>query len=985
MQQKAIFLSLWLMLGFSLVYGQQRWNASVVPPVLQNHFESHADAPQGVWLHLSDQVDARALDMGFYEQAFGQAERVATLLPLLQEKAQNTQGDLLQYLQNLPGVYEVEALWITNTIFCYASLEAIQTLSFRPELAIILPDPEQETDAVVESHFAPATANGHEPPHDTIRAPFMWSKGFSGYGTNILIIDSGVDANHPSLAANYRGRFVPNSQAWFDTRDNTNFPFDCGQHGTHVAGIAVGLDPATNDTTGVAPGANWMGTPGIRGGSCSAGQFPLQSLQWALNPDNDISTVDDMPDVINNSYGTPFDDVTVAFCTGPYRQVLNVLEATGIAVVFAAGNDGTQGASTVSGQAHINTDLVNSFSVGSVNALNFRSGFSSKGPSICGGSGSIRKKPEVAAPGAGIRAALAGGTGYFGQSGTSMAAPATAGALLLLKEAFPDLTGAQLKLALYFSARDLGPNGEDDSFGMGLIDVSAAYQYLIDKGNIPTVPNSDLDVSLIDILNLESEICGTSIAPVLQLENNGTQAFTQLKIDYRYNDSLSGQHIWTGNGAVGSNIIVPLPAEIIPTGGYTLEVEVVEVNGQADYRFVDNQDFFTFAIVADSISALANEAICQGESGLLSVLTSGTGTVIWHDDSLGGTEIGTGSALVMPALQNDTTVYASIEYRRETGKKTYIGDDGFFDVDTDDGLIFDAHTPFKLKSVMVLSQADGQRLIELRDAGGAVIASKATAINLGPRVIELDFDVPAGQNLQLAISGSSNLFVSTSLVYLPYGIPQVLSIKRSIAGGTTQYPYFYDWQIEYPGTCERIPVSATVATGTAQAAFSANITQLTLPDTASVSFTDQSVGATAWLWNFGDGDTSTLQNPTHIYTYTGSFPVALSVIGTDGCQVATSQTITVGGINTNLEEIAESKMMLFPNPTNDQMTLVLPEGVWKGAEITIYDLSGRQVIRQSVPAGEKQIALSLAAQAKGLYLVRLQSEGQHWQEKIWKQ
>ncbi|MEM6347508.1 MAG: S8 family serine peptidase [Bacteroidota bacterium] len=985
MQQKAIFLSLWLVLGYSFMFGQQHWNASVVPPVLQNHFESQAGVPQAVWLHLSDQVDARSLDMGFYEQTLDQAGRVATLIPLLQDKAQNTQADLLQHLQTLTGVYEIEPFWISNTIFCYATLEAIQALSFRPELAIILPNPEQETDAVVESHFAPTTANGHEAPHDTIRAPFMWKMGYSGYGANILIIDSGVDGNHPSLAANYRGHFVPNSQAWFDTRDNTSFPFDCGLHGTHVAGIAVGLDPANNDTTGVAPGANWMGTPGIRGGSCSAGQFPIQSLQWALNPDNDISTVDDMPDVINNSYGTPFDDVSIAFCTGPYRQVLNVLEAAGIAVVFAAGNDGTEGASTVSGQAHINTDLVNSFSVGSVNALNYRSGFSSKGPSICGGEGSLKKKPEVVAPGAGIRAALAGGTGYFAQSGTSMSAPATAGALLLLKEAFPDLTGTQLKLALYFTARDLGPNGEDDSFGMGLIDVSAAYQYLIDEGNIPTVPNSDLDVSLIDILNLESEICGTAISPVLQLVNNGTQTFTQLKIEYRYNDSLAGQHVWTGNALAGDNIIVPLPTESIPTGGYTLEVEVVEVNGQEDYRFVDNQAYFTFSIIGESIAAVDSDPICQGESGLLSVLTSGTGTVIWHDDSLGGNEIGTGSALVMPALQNDTTVYASIEYRRETGKKTYVGDDGFFDVDADDGLVFDALAPFKLKSVMVFSQADGQRLIELRDAGGAIIVSKATTINLGPRVIELDFNVPAGQNLQLVISGSSNLFVSTSLVYLPYGIPQVVSIKRSLAGGTTQYPYFYDWQIEYPGTCERIPVSATVATGTAQPAFSANITQLTLPDTASVSFTDQSVGATAWFWNFGDGDTSTLQNPTHLYTYTGSFPVGLAVTGSDGCQVATSQIITVVGINTNLEEIAASQMMLFPNPTNDQMTLVLPEGVWKGAEITIYDLSGRQVIRKSVPAGEKQITLSLAPQAKGLYLVRLQSEGQHWQEKIWKQ
>ena len=43
----------------------------------------------------------------------------------------------------------------------------------------------------------------------------------------------------------------------------------------------------------------------------------------------------------------------------------------------------------------------------------------------------------------------------------------------------------------------------------------------------------------------------------------------------------------------------------------------------------------------------------------------------------------------------------------------------------------------------------------------------------------------------------------------------------------------------------------------------------------SVLFTDLTVGGQSWLWNFGDGITSTLQNPTHIYTTNGSFTVSL--------------------------------------------------------------------------------------------------------------
>jgi len=52
----------------------------------------------------------------------------------------------------------------------------------------------------------------------------------------------------------------------------------------------------------------------------------------------------------------------------------------------------------------------------------------------------------------------------------------------------------------------------------------------------------------------------------------------------------------------------------------------------------------------------------------------------------------------------------------------------------------------------------------------------------------------------------------------------------------------------------------------------------------TVQFTDQTTPAPAkWLWNFGDGSTSTQQNPSHIYTATGNFDVKLTVTSSAGC------------------------------------------------------------------------------------------------------
>jgi hypothetical protein len=55
-----------------------------------------------------------------------------------------------------------------------------------------------------------------------------------------------------------------------------------------------------------------------------------------------------------------------------------------------------------------------------------------------------------------------------------------------------------------------------------------------------------------------------------------------------------------------------------------------------------------------------------------------------------------------------------------------------------------------------------------------------------------------------------------------------------------------------------------------------------------VSFSDRSVGSiTSWSWDFGDGTTSTLQNPTHTYTEEDKYTVSLTVLGPDGSDTFT--------------------------------------------------------------------------------------------------
>ena len=67
----------------------------------------------------------------------------------------------------------------------------------------------------------------------------------------------------------------------------------------------------------------------------------------------------------------------------------------------------------------------------------------------------------------------------------------------------------------------------------------------------------------------------------------------------------------------------------------------------------------------------------------------------------------------------------------------------------------------------------------------------------------------------------------------------------------------------------------------------------------NVNFTDQSVGAVSYNWDFGDGNTSTAQNPTHLYTDTSIYTIQLTVFDTLGCEDSIIKVIKV--INTLLD------------------------------------------------------------------------------------
>lgn len=459
---------------------------------------------------------------------------------------------------------------------------------------------------------------GHEPGHDAIKAPFMWALGYTGLGTKAYIVDTGVWPVHPSISRQWMGNYRPQNQVWrgFDSTEPQDKP---GAHGTHVTGTVLGLDLETNDTIGVAFNANYIASDPIVEDLSLVKPLPiiLSSFEFALNPDGDENTTDDVPDIICNSWGIG-DSLDIELCTVPYiRDLFTALDAMGIGVEFSAGNEGP-GPMTIGLPNYVAIDSINIFAVGALNG-NVEgfpiAAFSSRGPIPCDVSGDLQIKPEVSAPGVNIRSSVQK-EGFALYSGTSMAGPHVTGAVLLLKEAFPQLTGKEILRALYLSADDLGEPGEDNTYGMGIINLENAYNFLSNLYT-PTPPNtSPFDLAIYSANNSVYK-CSPSGSLTVRLHNEGSipinGGFVEL---FKNNQSITSQ-IFSESILPGQDVFVELSNIPFDIGKSEFVVVATPDEDFIERTTINNSRVFNITRLSQSTFPFADgfEAFNLGESG----------------------------------------------------------------------------------------------------------------------------------------------------------------------------------------------------------------------------------------------------------------------------------------------------------------------------------------------------------------------------------
>jgi bacillopeptidase F len=452
-------------------------HASIIEPELEQVLQVAApDEDISVIVTLKEKVDFNQFknkDKGLLR---------AMMIRALKSKADLTQIPIQGFLKGR-GAQRIVTLWLINGMAVTAPSDVISELAIMPLVESIrldhtlkAPVSEQSSSSIPEWNI------------NAVGAPQLWDLGYTGGGTVVANMDTGVDANHPDLESKWRG----GSNSWYDPNGEHGTPYDADGHGTQTMGIMVGGDNG-GIAIGVAPDARWIAVKIFNDAGVAYFSRIHQGFQWILDPDGNPDT-NDLPDVVNNSWSLKNN---VNECVLEFQDDIQALKAAEIAVVFAAGNAGP-GSSTSMSPAN----YPESFAVGAINDTFSIASFSSRGPSTCDGA----IYPETVAPGVNIKTSdlTFGGVipnSYAYVSGTSFSAPHVAGSIALLLGAFPNLAVSELETALNQSALDLGSAGPDNSYGHGLIDVIEAYNLI---NGLATCTDTDNDGYYVEAA------CGTS-------------------------------------------------------------------------------------------------------------------------------------------------------------------------------------------------------------------------------------------------------------------------------------------------------------------------------------------------------------------------------------------------------------------------------------------------------------------------------------------
>ena len=386
-----------------------------------------------------------------------------------------------------------------------------------------------------------------------IEAEKAWDIQTGSKDIIVAVIDTGIDYDHPDLAANY----VPLGYDWVNNDDD---PMDDNGHGTHVSGIIAAVSNNSIGMSGIAQ-VSVMAEKGLD----ETGYGDNDDLANCL-----LHALTQKANIICASWGS-YRFSLLLYDAIHYAVTQNVL------VISAAGND----ASTVEYYPAAFNDVI---AVSATDKNENPADFTNYGSWI-----------DLAAPGVDIYSTTWDNT-YTNMSGTSMATPFVAGVAALTWSHFPDFTQNEIREKIELAADDLGSSGYDVFYGHGRVNVEKA-----------TRPPAIHDIKVeLDISPIVKPKTNTSLQ--ITLYNNGLVTETNISVTILINlreiQTFHLSELTSRNSTVITYLWKP------DEGRYNITIIVTPVDGETLIR--DNQAY-SIVYVSNSPN-ISSDIIVEGHT-----------------------------------------------------------------------------------------------------------------------------------------------------------------------------------------------------------------------------------------------------------------------------------------------------------------------------------------------------------------------------------
>jgi len=125
--------------------------------------------------------------------------------------------------------------------------------------------------------------------------------------------------------------------------------------------------------------------------------------------------------------------------------------------------------------------------------------------------------------------------------------------------------------------------------------------------------------------------------------------------------------------------------------------------------------------------------------------------------------------------------------------------------------------------------------------------------------------------------------------------------------------------------------------------------------------------STSWtyIWNFGDGTTSTGLYPNHVYQTPGTFWVCVDAVDANGNVLTWCDSVNSNRIGSvGLYEVQQNAVIAYPNPANDQVTI---KNLASNEQLEVYSMDGR--LMYNTLNTTSTVVISTSSWNAGLYLV----------------